>query len=238
MASVDVAILPGAPAPADVVVVIDTIRATTTIAHAFAGGYRRVICVGDPDTARAEAARIGPAAVLAGEHKGGKIEGFDLGNSPAEFAPARGEDVVFVTRNGVQAILGASREADVVLCAALVNLEAAAAALRPLVAEGRSLVVRCAGTRGAVAIEDCYTAGRLVELLGPDHDLRDGARVCRAVARAFATPIDALGEAQSGRNITPLGHGPDLAIAAQVSVLDLVPRVVAFDDDRAVLEAT
>ncbi len=238
MASIDVAILPGEPAPADVVVVVDTIRATTTIAHAFAGGYQRVICVADPDDARAEAARIGPGAVLAGEHKGGRIDGFDLGNSPTEFSPARGDDVVFVTRNGVQAIIGATREADVVLCGALVNLGAVAQALHPLLDEGRSLVVRCAGTRGAVAIEDCYTAGRLVDLLGPDHQRADGARIACAVANAFAEPIAALNEAQSARNITPLGHGPDLLIAAEVSVLDIVPRVVEVVDNRVVLRAT
>jgi 2-phosphosulfolactate phosphatase len=238
MASIDVAILPGEPAPADVVVVVDTIRATTTLAYAFAGGYQRVVCVGDADDARAEAARIGAGAVLAGEHKGARIEGFELGNSPTEFSPARGEDVVFVTRNGVQAIIGATREAETVLCGALVNLDAVANAVRPMLDEGRSLVVRCAGTRGAVAIEDCYTAGRLIDLLGPDHDLADGARIACAVARAFPSPIDALNEAQSARNITPLGHGPDLLIAAEVSVLDIVPRVVDVVDARVVLRAS
>ncbi|MGA0122662.1 MAG: 2-phosphosulfolactate phosphatase [Gaiellales bacterium] len=237
MAVVDVAIHPDVPAPADVVVVVDTVRATTTIAHALAGGYRRVVCVPDPTAARAAAARIGPGAVLAGEDKGARIEGFELGNSPTEFSPARGDDVVFVTRNGVQAILAASREADVVVCGALVNLDAVARAVGPRLDQGASLVVRCAGTRGAVAVEDCYTAGRLVELVGVGHDLLDGARVARAVARAYAAPIDCLAEAQSTRNITPLGHGPDVAIAAQGGILDLVPTVVEAADDRVVLTA-
>jgi len=237
MAVVDVAIHPDVPAPADVVVVVDTVRATTTIAHALAGGYRRVVCVPDPAAAHAEAARIGPGAVLAGEEKGARIEGFALGNSPTEFSPARGDDVVFVTRNGVQAILAASREAGTVVCGALVNLDAVARVLRPRLADGASLVVRCAGTRGAVAVEDCYTAGRLVELVGDGHDLLDGARVARAVARAYAAPLDCLSEAQSTRNITPLGHGPDVEIAAQVSILDLVPTVVEAADGRVVLTA-
>lgn len=236
MAVVDVAIHPDAPAPADIVVVVDTVRATTTIAHAFAGGYRRVICVPDPEAAHAEAARIGPGAVLAGEDKGARIPGFALGNSPTEFSPAQGDDVVFVTRNGVQAILAASREAATVLCGALVNLEAVARAVRPHLDRGESLVVRCAGTRGAVAVEDCYTAGRLVDLLGDGLELTDGARVACAVARAYATPLDCLLEAQSTRNITPLGHGPDVEIAARIGSLDLVPRVVEAADGRVVLQ--
>jgi len=236
MATIDVAMLPSQAAEADIAVVIDTIRATTTIAYALAAGYQRIICIADPEAARAEADILGSTAILAGEHHGDRIAGFELGNSPSEFSNPRCENVVFVTRNGVQAIIQSSTEAATVLCGSLANLGAVAQYITPLLADGNSLVIRCAGTRGAIALEDCYTAGALISALGSGHELTDSAQVSVAVTRGFSAPLDALLLAQSTRNITPLGHGKDVEVAAKIGVLDVVPLAVEISDARVVLE--
>src|SRR5205823_8847663 len=82
---IDVAFVPAKPDAASVAVVIDVLRATTTIAYALAQGYERVLACGDLDQARELARRVNGGAVLAGERACVKPEGFDLGNSPREF---------------------------------------------------------------------------------------------------------------------------------------------------------
>ena len=96
-----VALDPRDPAPADVAIVVDCIRATTTISHALDTGYASVTCVGEIDDAHAERAE---GVLLGGERHGVMIEGFDLGNSPAEYAVQRGERIVLTTTNGTRAL--------------------------------------------------------------------------------------------------------------------------------------
>src|SRR5436190_41459 len=84
---------------------------TSTIACALAAGYREIVCVGEIDEALALRA---PGVVLGGERHGVAIHGFDLGNSPAEYAVPLGEVVVLTTTNGTRAILTAAAEAPVV----------------------------------------------------------------------------------------------------------------------------
>ena len=116
-----VALDPRDPAPADVAIVVDCIRATTTISHALDTGYASVTCVGEIDDAHAERAE---GVLLGGERHGVMIEGFDLGNSPAEYAVQRGERIVLTTTNGTRAILQAVAESTTVLVGALVNAQA------------------------------------------------------------------------------------------------------------------
>ena len=149
------------------VVVIDVLRATTTICHALAAGAAGVRPCVEIDEARAEAARLCAAdvpgsAVLGGERCGLPIEGFDLGNSPTEYVPQSvgGRTVVFTTTNGTRALLRA-RRAEVVLIGAFVNLSATVRELRGRL---RSDLL-CAGTNGVVTLEDALLAGAIVEAL-------------------------------------------------------------------------
>lgn len=102
---------------ADVCVVIDVIRAFTTAQVAFARGAAEIVLAGDVDEAF-EIAGARRDLLLAGERDAVKIEGFDLGNSPAEFdeADVRGRGVVMTTTNGVRAALHASRFGPAIVC--------------------------------------------------------------------------------------------------------------------------
>ena len=149
---IDVALTPSALRTTSTVVVIDALRATSTIAQALAAGYRRVLCCADQ--ARALELR-GPGRVLAGEEGCVRPAGFDLGNSPRDMTIARGQELVLVTTNGTRAIVQAAALADEVVLAALVNLAAATAGLP------RDVLIVCAGAEGRPSIEDTYVAGRL-----------------------------------------------------------------------------
>lgn len=230
-----VALEPREDAPADVAIVIDCIRATTTISHALDAGYGSVICVGEVDDAHAERAE---GVVLGGERHGVLIEGFDLGNSPAEYAEPRGDRLVLTTTNGTRAILQSVAEAGTVLVGALVNAQALVdAALAAAPADG-TIAIRCAGVRGEVALDDAYVAGVLVQRLQaarPDVVATDGARTALAIARAYPDALAALADSQSARDLDGTGHEADVARCAQVDILGSAPRVVEAAPGRVVV---
>ncbi len=148
-------------------VVIDAIRATTTIVTALAAGCREVRAYRTAEEVRAEAAgRPAGTVVTAGERKGVRIEGLDLNNSPSVMTPDRvgGRTLLLTTTNGTQAIHDCLA-AETVLVAALPNRRAVAARAAAL---GRRLVLVSAGTVGTVSCEDTLVAGAVIEALVED----------------------------------------------------------------------
>src|SRR6516164_8818818 len=141
---VHVAFTPAEEVSAPVGVVVDVLRATSTVTQALAAGYGRVLCCSEVEEARAVAAAEG-GAVLGGERKTMKIDGFDFGNSPREF-------------------LEAAARCQLVLVGSLLNLEAVADAAREKGVE--DVAVLCAGVKGELALDDAYCAGRIAEALG------------------------------------------------------------------------
>jgi len=145
-------------------VVIDAIRATTTIVAALSAGCREVAPCRTAEEVRAEAARRPPGSVVtAGERLGVRIEGLDYNNSPSVMTPENvgGRTLLLTTTNGTQAILDAMA-AETVLIAALPNRRAVA---RRLAALGRRVVFVSAGTVGTVSCEDTLVAGAVIASL-------------------------------------------------------------------------
>lgn len=233
--SVDVAFDPRQEAPGDVGIVIDCIRATTTITQALAAGYARVVCVGEiPDAERER----GPGVVLGGERHGVLIAGFDLGNSPAEYETPQGEVLVLTTTNGTRAILQSCHETGRTLVAALTCASAVAAHAVASAPDGGRIGIRCAGVRGAIALDDVYVAGVLVERIHasvPDVELLDGARIARALLRAYPDATAALRDSQSARDLDGTGLEPDVDRCAREDRFDVVPEVVESSPGRAVV---
>jgi 2-phosphosulfolactate phosphatase len=204
-------------------IVIDVLRATSTICQALASGFERVVCVGEIDDARALA---GPGVALAGERGNVRIDGFDYGNSPREFLPDMSGDspqtcLVLTTTNGTRLLLAAAARCEEVLVASLLNFEAVVAAARA----ADEVAVLCAGVEGAFALDDAYVAGRIAEALGGEPD--DAAVAATRLAHAFGTPEAAIGSGISAANIRNAGLDDDIPFCARESVLDVVPRVVA-----------
>ena len=107
---VHVAFTPAEAASAPVGVVVDVLRATSTIAQALASGWPRVLCCPGIDDARAVREQLGEG-MLGGEREAQKIEGFDVGASPREFQAAADQPLILTTTNGTRAILAAAASA-------------------------------------------------------------------------------------------------------------------------------
>src|SRR5881398_1108408 len=182
---IDVAFTPAEAGPAHVAIVVDVMRATSTIAQALASGYPRVICCREIDDARALREQLGDEAVVGGERNALLIDGFDLGASPRDYLEPRAETAILTTTNGTRTILAAASNARVVLLGALLNIDAVVAAARE---PGEDVTVVCAGYQGAFAIDDAYTAGRIVALL--EGEPTDAAVASAAIARAYPTAWD------------------------------------------------
>ncbi|MEX2212305.1 MAG: 2-phosphosulfolactate phosphatase [Gaiellaceae bacterium] len=211
---VDVAFTPGEGVSAPLAIVVDVLRATSTIAQALAAGYERVLCASEIDEALALRESTS-GSLLGGEREAQQIEGFDVGASPREFLEPRAETLILSTTNGTRAILSAAGSAEEVVLGSLLNLAAVAA-----YAAGRGVDVAlvCAGFKGGFAIDDAYCAGRIVQLL--EGERSDAAIAAELVAQAFPSSLDGL----NARTYGPPGLEEDIAFCARESVLDVVPR--------------
>ena len=224
---IDVAFTPADAAAAPLAVVVDVLRATSTITQALAAGYARVLCCGGIDDARALRAQL-PDSLLGGERRAVRIEGFDAGASPREFLEPRAQTLILSTTNGTSAILRAAGAAEEVILGSLLNLNAVAAAVR---ASGRDCVVVCAGFKGTFALDDAYCAGRIVSLVAARRT--DAAVAAAAVADAFPDAHAGL----NARTYGPPGLEEDIAWCARESVLDVVPRLAGRVDGAAEIVA-
>lgn len=214
-----------------IAVVIDVLRASTTICHALAAGAKAVVPCEEIEEARRMAANhSGERTVLGGERGGRPIEGFDLGNSAFEYTEEAvgGRTVVFTTTNGTRALLRC-RQAERVLLGTFVNLRAV---VRALADDGRPVHVVCAGTDGAVTAEDCLCAGALAADLRKTAGEFDVTDDSAQVAAGFYTSCEddperlaeAMRRSAGGRNLAKLGYEADIERAATRDLFDLVPE--------------
>lgn len=216
------------------VVVIDVVRSTTTIVEALANGARGIY----PAVSTEEAVKLAQSlgrdeALLCGERKGQKVEGFDLGNSPAEFTreAVGGKRLVMSTTNGTLAFSLGHESARVLACA-FTNLSAIATELAGV----EDLVVLCAGREGRFSMADALCAGHLISLALSSaeggHDLNDAAQAARALASREPSERFLLGTA-GGRALREIGLEADLEVCADIDRHDLVAEMV----DQAITRA-
>jgi len=229
---IDVYFTPLGVAPGDLagrgVVVIDVLRATTTIVTALANGAKAVIPAATPDEAVRLAAKLEKNGVLlAGERRSVKIAGFALGNSPREMTPAAvaTKTIVLATTNGTPALV-AAQGGDPVLVGAPANFRAVVERARQVLAERGSLTIICAGREKQFAIEDAYTAGRLVKALRKGSrkvQLNDAAQAATSLTAAFASWTEALEGSEAARQLTEANLADDVAFAARADRFAVVP---------------
>jgi 2-phosphosulfolactate phosphatase len=228
---IDVAFTGARSQPCDLAVVIDVLRATSTVTQALAAGYRRVLCVDTLDRARSVRA---PGRVLAGERGCLTPAGFDQGNSPVDAARLRGEELVLTSTNGTPAIIAAAARAPEVLLGCLLNLEAVTAAVldraNPEIAR---IQLICSGTESSPALEDVYLAGLLSLALQGQRS--DSALIAESVARQYATAAAALGASAHAQTLSSRDLFQDVEFCAQTSVLGCVPAVVTRQPGIAIL---
>jgi 2-phosphosulfolactate phosphatase len=226
----DVYLTPGEVVPADVldraVVVLDILRATTSMVQALSAGARSIYPVSSIEEALRLANTFGrDEVILCGERKCLPIEGFDLGNSPPEFTTERvgGKTLVMTTTNGTAAFAltgGASR----VLVGSLLN---AGALVDHLVRTEADPVMICAGRERHFGLDDAtcagYLASRLMQARPGEWRLNDGALAAMTLAEQFGVDERMFRQTAAGRLILNAGLEKDLDFCAQVDTLQVLP---------------
>ncbi len=232
--TIDTVFLPSLVQPENLrehaVIVIDVLRATTTIITALQNGAAQVIPCGEIEQAKKRIDQIQPRGLLGGERNGLKIPGFDLGNSPTEYAAAvvRGRTVVLATTNGTPA-MSVCRAAKCVFIGGFVNTQAIVNRLM----DERQITFLCAGTDGRITGEDVLFAGCAIERLreaGVTAKLNDQATLAllswKDACRQIATGIglaDILAEMHGGRNLVKRGMRGDIDYCAVIDRFNCVP---------------
>jgi 2-phosphosulfolactate phosphatase len=206
-------------------VVIDVVRASTTIVAALAGGARAVVPVASPEDARARGRSWPDGPVLVGGERGGHPPpGFDCGNSPAEYTPIRvaGRTVIFTTTNGTRALLAVAGARRVAV-GGFVN---AGAMARWAEADPGDVLLVCAGERGRFCLEDAVCAGLLVSRLAhAGGALTDAARAAWGLWDRYAGDLGRmLLDAAWAQALTAQGRGDDLPICVALDTYDVVPE--------------
>ncbi len=212
-----------------VVGVIDVLRASTTIAVALANGARAVLPMESPDDAVTRSKQLERGAYrLAGERRMLKMEGFDLGNSPAEHTreAVEGKTVLLTTTNGTKALLSVQGARDVVV-ASYVNLSAVGAMLRSALRGGADITLVCAGQDRQFALEDAACAGRYVANVSKrlaNVETNDAALAASLIDKKYGDNLMRLFKtAAHGQALAAAGFEADLAVCAAVDSTPVIP---------------
>ena len=212
-----------------VVVVLDVLRASTSIAVALANGARAIVPCESSDEAITLSRSFERADVkLAGEKRMQPIPGFDMGNSPLEFTPAAvdGKTIFMTTTNGTRMLTSIQGARDT-LVGAFVNYRAVLAMLRAAARAGADVAILCAGTDRKFALEDAVCAGRYVRGVRrrlTNIEINDAARVAALLDRRYGVDLEtALRESEHGRALVEAGFAADVAACATVDSVPVLP---------------
>ena len=212
-----------------VVVVIDVLRASTSIATALANGARAVIPVDSTEEVVNRAKAFARSEVkLAGERQMRPIPGFDLGNSPREFSRevVEGKTVLLSTTNGTAAIASLQGPRDVVI-GSYVNFSAVLAMLRAALRGGTDIAILCAGRDKQFSLEDAACAGRFAHHAmrrRTDVAVNDAAFASMLIDRRYSDNLMRLFSASAhGRALSEAGYGDDLTDCAAIDSFPIIP---------------
>lgn len=218
----------GLDGKANVVVVFDVLRGSTTIVAAFKAGAARIIPVVEIDEAIELAQKMSRDDVLlCGERNGETIEGFDMGNSPLEYTPEKvaGKTLIYSSTNCSKAIL-ASRNAKRILIGCFNNIQA----IIESVGQTTTIHLLCAGKMGRFSFEDAVCAGMFIHIFLESYSgeigLNDASSTSRYLYRQHHRNIlGVLKQSSHGNFLTKIGHEKDLEYTAWVNSETIVPEL-------------
>lgn len=212
-----------------IVIIIDVLRATSTMVTALANGCQAIIPVLTSEEAIEKRLML-PGALLGGERQAVRIEGFDLGNSPFDYVPEKigGKRVIITTTNGTRAIR-AAEGAQEVWMASFLNLQSIVHSIYrrfDVKYSPNGIVIFCAGTEDRFDLPDTLCAGMLIDTLGEDVELNDLGVAARVLYRsAEDNLIQAIRNSQHGRRLIELGYERDVNYCATPNILPIVPAL-------------
>ena len=209
-----------------IVVVIDALRATSTMIEAFKNGCSAFIPVLSVEEAKRLTAETGnPDIRLGGERGGLMVRGFHFGNSPRDYQPGKveGKTVVMTTTNGTRALVAAKRAVKVFIGAFLNR----AALAKRLIEEGRDVIIACSGEKDRFCLEDTVCAGAIIDYLeerGIALALSDSAWAARSLYKSCATNLgQMLFQCEWGRHLESIGLGGDVEMCGRMDCSEIVP---------------
>jgi 2-phosphosulfolactate phosphatase len=209
------------------VVMIDVLRASSTIVTALANGCRGFIPILSPDQAKKKAQQFERGKLLlGGERKGIKIEGFNLGNSPREYKKEAVKDktIIFSTTNGVKT-LEMVESAYRIIIGSFLNLQAVCDYCANY--QGDILII-CAGKEGKFSLEDTACAGMIINSLKDVFPVAcqeaDANFTAKLLYKKFGNNIlEILRKSQHGRYLESIGLDEDLKFCSQLDLFHIVP---------------
>lgn len=210
-------------------VIIDVLRATSTIVTALNNGAKEIIPVASVEFAvKVSGGMFGGYTLLGGERNTKKIEGFALGNSPFEYTRAivEGKSIVFFTTNGTKSIAKAKYSENLITCSFL-NIEAV---YRHLITIGSDIEIICAGRNNYFSIEDTVCAGMLSSKI-KDHfgnvEMNDSAKAAVSLFELYGNNLnELLKNSDHGKILIENGFEKDIDYCTQSSLFDIVPFYV------------
>ncbi len=209
------------------VVVIDVLRASTSIATALHNGAKEIIPVTTVERAvKISGNLFGDYVLRGGERNGRMIEGFNLGNSPFDYSEdkVRGKAIIFSSTNGSLAIEKARFARDMVI-GAFVNISSVVQFIKEL---RQDFFVVCGGTSGRFSLEDTVCAGMLIQKLaeeeGADLSLSDSAIAASLLHKGYRRNIlKMVKNSEHGRFLSDIGFGKDLPACAAIDTVPVLP---------------
>jgi 2-phosphosulfolactate phosphatase len=212
------------------VIVIDVLRASSTITVALNNGAREIIPVASIESAvKISGSLFGEVTLRGGERNGKTIEGFNLGNSPLEYSETavKGKSIIYCTTNGSVA-MAKSRYARTLAVGSFINLTATTDFIRD---ENKDFLFICAGranTIGNFSLEDAVCAGMMIQNLlkaeSLEVELSDSAKAAHALSKSFGRSIlKMLKTSEHGKYLIEIGFAEDLKICAQVDSVPVLP---------------
>lgn len=212
-----------------IIVVIDVLRASSTMTVALGQGAKGIIAVPDMGAASMMASKLDPSSfLLCGERDGRKIEGYHFGNSPLEYLEApdklRNKTLIFNSTNGAPT-LARCAGAKEVLIGCFLN---AAAVLRYLNTQPPGdIIFVCAGWKSRLSLEDTLCAGYLLNNLiegKRPQNAPDGAQVALALFDRYHNDIpEAVSESNHADRLRRLNATADLAFCSRLNEIELLP---------------
>ncbi|MBT8380973.1 MAG: 2-phosphosulfolactate phosphatase, partial [Ignavibacteria bacterium] len=207
-------------------VVVDVLRASTTIVEALKNGAKDVVPVATVEFAvKISGGMFCGQTLLGGERNTKKIEGFALGNSPLEYKSeiVNGKSIVFYSTNGTKAIVKA-KFSEHLFISALTNMNAVAKHLLEL---GSDCVILCAGNNNLFSLEDSVCAGALIEeIINLEKTvlLSDSAKAALGLNKSFGkNKFNTLTESEHGKILIKNGFNKDLEFCSKENNANVVP---------------
>jgi 2-phosphosulfolactate phosphatase len=214
------------------IVILDVLRASTTIIMALNNGAREIIPVASIESAvKISGSLFGEVTLRGGERNGKMIKGFNLGNSPLEYneTAVKGKSIIYCTTNGSVA-MAKSRYARTLAIGAFVNLSKIVDFIQE---ENKDFLFICAGRLNSVghfSIEDAVCAGMIVQKLLKNEsqkiELSDSAKAANALYKSFGRSIvKMLRTSEHGKYLNEIGFGEDLKVCAAIDTIPVIPML-------------